>query len=162
MKLNEVEKLLHQAITATELFFDKIAELPPTEALGHFYRLKVAREELDSRMKALTALYQRQQYHTIPEIMIRNNIRTFTDDQLGRRFGLSRRTSAKIVDKPRAFDWLRSEGHGSLITETVNAQTLGAFAGNYSEETGFDLPEDIFEVKETVYATVTKAGKKKA
>lgn len=161
MKLNEVEQALQTAVLATQAFFDKIAELPPTEQLAHYYRLKMAREAIDARMKELTKLHQHQQYNVMPKMMINANIRTFTDEGLGIRFGLSSRYSAKMLDKEKGFEWLRSEGQGALIQETVNAQTLGAFAGRYIDETGEELPDDVFEVKQVVYTTTTKAAAKK-
>jgi hypothetical protein len=162
MKLHQVEELLREAVEATERFFEAIEQLPPTEALANYAKLKQGADALGARLKLLNKLQQFQQYTVMPRIMIGNNIRTFTDDALGLRFGLSSRYSAKILDKLRAFEWLRSQGQGGLITETVNAQTLGAFAGNWIEEQGMDLPNDIFEVKQSTYTTVTKAGKKRA
>lgn len=161
MKLSEIEKALEQAVIATESFFEKVGELPPTEQLAHYYRLKMAREALDAQMKRLTKFHQHQQYNVMPQMMIRSNIRTFTDQELGIRFGMSSRYSAKMLNKEKGFDWLRSEGQGALIQETVNAQTLGAFAGRYVEETGEELPDDIFDVKQVIYTTTTKAAVKK-
>lgn len=155
-KLSEVEALLRDAIIATQKYFDAVKQLPPTEALIAFWRLDQAKKAISGEVKLLNALHQNQQYSVIPDIMKTHNIRTYAPDDIPIRFGMQTRTSAKIIDKPLAFEWLRSEGQGDIIQETVNAQTLGAFAGNYMDETGKDLPEGIFEVKQHLYATVTK------
>lgn len=159
MKLHEVEALLFEAVTAAEKYFENIGKRTPQEALRDYARLKWANDSLIKSMKILHALQHRLQYGAMPKIMVDNNIRNWTDEELRVRFGMSSRWSAKIINKPMAYEWLRSEGHGALITETVNAQTLGSFAGNYIEESGQDLP-DCFEVKQAKYATVTKVGKK--
>lgn len=162
-KLGEIEELLREALAATQRYFDAVKQLPPTEALIAFWRLDQAKKAIGGEVKILNALHQNQQYTVIPEIMKTHNIRTYAPDDQPIRFGMQTRTSAKILDKPLAFEWLRSEGQGDIIQETVNAQTLGAFAGNYMESTGKDLPDTLFEVKQHLYATVTKTrGAKKA
>lgn len=159
MKLSEVDALLLEAVTAAERYFEGVSKLPAHEALRQYARLKFATDGLVKTMKILHQLQQQMQYGAMPRIMVDNNIRSWTDDLLNVRFGMSSRWSAKIVDKPQAYSWLRDQGHGAIITETVNAQTLGSFAGSYIEDTGQDLP-DCFEVKQAKYATVTKVGKK--
>lgn len=156
MKLHEVEKLLDEAVLATEKYFESITTLPPLEILRAYARLKASTDSLAKIMKILNAVQHHQQYSVVPKVMVDNNIRTHTDDLLKVRFGMSSRWSAKIIDKPGAYAWLRGNGAGDLITETVNAQTLGAFAGSYIEDQGLDLPEQLFQVNQAKYATVTK------
>jgi len=64
------------------------------------------------------------------------------------------RWSAKILDKVKAFAWLRSTGNEGLILETVNAQTLGAFAKGEVIK-GNPLPDDIFQVTASPYTSIT-------
>ena len=47
-----------------------------------------------------------------------------------------------MKDKPVGFQWLREQGHGGLITETVNASTLAAFAKNMMDTEGKELPHE--------------------
>lgn len=156
MKLHEVEEKLSEAVLATERYFEGITKLPPLEALRAYAALKAVSDKLGKTMKLLNVVQQHQQYSVMPKIMTDNGIRTHTDDVIRVRFGMSSRWSAKITDKPMAYSWLRENGAGDLIVETVNAQTLGAFAGSYIEERNEDLPDSCFEVKQAKYVTVTK------
>lgn len=160
MKLSEVQRLLEEAVAAAEAFFAETETRPVLQALEHYATLKNVADGIGGATKLLNKLQQYQQYGVIPKMMIGANIRSHTHDTLGVRFGLSTRTSAKILDKPQAYAWLRSQGAGDIITETVNAQTLGSFAGAYQEEHGLDLPDGIFEVKQATYATITKVKKR--
>lgn len=156
MKLYEVEEALAKAVAATEQYLEKVQTLPTIEVLRTYARLKASTDALKKTMTKLNALAQHQQYNVVPNIMKANGIRNFTDDELMVRFGISSRWSCKILDKPLGYQWLRENGAEALIVETVNAQTLGAFAGSRAEDEGLDMPEGIFEAKQASYATVTK------
>lgn len=160
MKLHEVHALLQNAIAAAERFFEGALDLPPTEALEHYASLKEAYDSLGATMKILYKLQQRQQYDVMPGIMINNNIRNYTSDRISKRFQLSTRLSCSMLDKPRGHEWLRENGQGDIIVPTVNAQTLAAFAKSYIEDTGLDLPDDIFKVHQATGVSVVKAAKK--
>lgn len=66
--------------------------------------------------------------------------------ELARSFSIRSNTSASMLDKDGAMNWLRENGHGDLIQDTVNAGTLASFARNLQIEQGIDLPEDLFKV----------------
>ena len=50
-----------------------------------------------------------------------------------------------MPDKQAGMDWLRTTGNDGLIIETVNAQTLAAFAKTQALA-GSPLPDQVFEV----------------
>ena len=52
--------------------------------------------------------------------------------------------SARMLDKPAALHWLRANGGASLISETVNHQTLTAFVKSLVLEDAFEPPVDLF------------------
>ena len=52
--------------------------------------------------------------------------------------------SARMLDKPAALDWLRANGGASLISETVNHQSLTAFVKSLVLEDAFEPPLDLF------------------
>ena len=54
------------------------------------------------------------------------------------------------------FAWLVANGHGELIKETVNAQTLKAFIREQREE-GNDIPQDLVTVHDEVVAVAVKS-----
>lgn len=66
--------------------------------------------------------------------------------ELARSFSIRTNTSASMIDKERAFEWLREHGHGDLVQETVNSGTLASFARSLQIDEGIDLPDDIFKV----------------
>jgi hypothetical protein len=62
-----------------------------------------------------------------------------------------------MIDKPLGLDYLRNSGNGSLIQETVNSNTLAAFAKNFNDEEGKELPGEIFKTSIMTVTSITKA-----
>lgn len=78
------------------------------------------------------------------------------------RVSIANRFSASIIDDPKlgklpGINWLKENGHEGLVQETVNAQTLSAFAKTLLEDKGEELPSDIFKVGTSPYTSITKA-----
>jgi hypothetical protein len=73
------------------------------------------------------------------------------------RVTIGTRISASMVEKDAAMQWLRDHELGSLIQETVNANTLGAQARSMIEA-GEELPVDLFKTTVKPYTSITKAG----
>ena len=71
-------------------------------------------------------------------------------------FTVNQRWVASMPDKSTGMDWLRVTGNEGLIIETVNAQTLAAFAKTQALA-GSPLPEDVFTVGVAPYTSITKA-----
>jgi hypothetical protein len=61
-----------------------------------------------------------------------------------------------MLDKQLGFQWLRETGNESLIQETVNAQTLAAFAKDLNVTKGIELPQDIFNTSQMTVTSITK------
>jgi len=73
------------------------------------------------------------------------------------------RASAAAERKEELFDVLRSEGHGGLIYETVNANSLSAFVKEQMAENGDVLPDwlhGLVKVFEKTTVGVRKAARK--
>jgi len=64
----------------------------------------------------------------------------FVGDQ---EFKLAERITGSFKDKELGYKWLRDIGEGSLITETVNANTLSAFLKRHFEEEATTPPEFV-------------------
>lgn len=62
--------------------------------------------------------------------------------------------SIKAGMKEPAYEWLRANGLGDLIQETVNASTLSAAAKEEREEKNIDLPAELFNLMDEVSASV--------
>ena len=79
----------------------------------------------------------------------------------GFRVGVSHRWSASIKSdkKGEAYHWLRVNGLGDLITNTVNASTLSAAVKKEVEEHNREFPDEFFNVAHVPNTSVTATGK---
>lgn len=78
------------------------------------------------------------------------------------RNGLTFYTTTRIYvrpkDKERLFAWLKENGYGSLVQETVNANSLSAWYREFEDDAPEDLA-DLVEVYEELKIGMRKAGK---
>lgn len=116
-------------------------------------------EEVDKVASTLKKHRDFVSYTSLPELFAAMKVNSVTVN--GYRVTLSSfvRASVKSLEeagKEPGYQWLREHGAESLIIETVNANTLAAFARAEMEE-GRELPEDLFTVQVGQRASVTKA-----
>ena len=124
-------------------------------------RLKELRErkaELADETKANNAEIEQTEYD-LSQLMAQTETQSF--QRAGTLFYLTTKTyaSADKEHKDELFDALRNEGYGSLITETVNANSLSAFVKEQMSENDDVLP-DWLEGKVNVFDKVTVALRK--
>ena len=124
-------------------------------------RLKELRErkvELADETKANNAEIEQAEYD-LSQLMAQTETQSF--QRAGTLFYLTTKTyaSADKEHKDELFDVLRNEGYGSLITETVNANSLSAFVKEQMSENDDVLP-DWLEGKVNVFDKVTVALRK--
>lgn len=119
--------------------------------------VRIAVEQIKEAREALAQMAEDLSRETIPDTLRGLGIKTITIEGVG-RVSVSARFSASILPekKPEAYSWLRESGNGSLIVETVNAQTLSSFAKNLLETEGVDLPSDLFKIGSMSYTSITK------
>lgn len=130
------------------------------EVIKHYATLRNVTEQIKFAREVLADLEDGLSKHHIPDIVREVREETgekppFNIEGVG-RVSIANRYSASIIDKVGGYEWLRSSGNGSLITETVNSSTLAAFAKNYSEDEGKDLPAELFKVGVMQYTSITK------
>lgn len=123
--------------------------------IKHLYHTRLIVERLRSAKKQLDELEKQLSHEAVPDAMRAHEVRTVTVEGIG-RVSLSNRWSCSILDKPEAFKYLRDTGNGALIIETVNAQTLAAFARELNEEKGTELPEHLFKTSVMTTTSITK------
>lgn len=125
--------------------------------IRNFNDLRIVNEILKETQKALTEIAESLSREAVPEAMRAKKVKTLTLEGIG-RITISSRWSASIIPekKPLAYDWLRDGGNGSLIVETVNAQTLSSFAKDLFVTEGKELPDDMFKVGQMTYTSITK------
>ena len=124
-------------------------------------RLKELRErkaELADETKANNAEIEQAEYD-LSQLMAQTETQSF--QRAGTLFYLTTKTyaSADKEHKDELFDVLRNEGYGSLITETVNANSLSAFVKEQMSENDDVLPEWL-EGMVNVFDKVTVALRK--
>jgi len=124
--------------------------------IKHYDRLRTTTKKIKEAREALDQMEERLSREQVPEVMRAHDVRTITVEGVG-RVSLSNRWSCSMLDKLTGMDWLRTNGHGDLIQETVNSSTLGAFARNLTEESGYELPSDIFKTSVMTFTSITKA-----
>ena len=137
---------------------NQLKSLKTSEVLRGYYEYSELHEQVDKTRKRVNAALEGISRNTIPGIFEDEGISTTTLKDIGRRFTVSTRMSCSMADPDAAKEWLRTNGHGALITETVNASTLAAFAKSQIVEQGKDLPPNLFKLSNMRYTSVTRAG----
>lgn len=128
-------------------------------------RLKALRDEkkeVEQSLKDISA--ELDEVDTaLAQLMTDTETQNFT--RCGTMFCLTStlRASAAAERKEELFDALRSQGHGGLIYETVNANSLSAFVKEQMAENNDELPKwlnGLINVFEKTTVGVRKASRK--
>ena len=119
-------------------------------------RLKALRErkdELADETKANNTEIEKTELE-LSQLMAQTETQSF--QRAGTLFYLATKTyaSANKEQKDELYETLKNEGYGSLITETVNANSLSAFVKEQMSENDDTLP-DWLEGKVNVFDKVT-------
>ena len=125
--------------------------------IRHFDQLRRVNAIIKDAKKALDAIEQSFSREHVPEALREQGVKSVTIDGIG-RVTISHRWSASMIDKEKGMDWLRSNGHGGIIQETVNSSTLSAFAKDLFQEQDTELPPELFKVGQMAVTSITKAG----
>lgn len=156
-----LRKLCGDIVKVVEMIRGDGNQVVPTRdhiaIIKHFNQLRIANALIKESRDALGDMAERLSRELVPEVMREHNIKTITIEGVG-RVSISHRFSCSMLDKELGLNWLRENGHGGLIIETVNSSTLGAFARSQLEEEGEELPTDIFKTSTSAYTSITKAG----
>ena len=131
------------------------------ELIKELATLKEERERLVEESKAKYVRIEEISRIDLPELMNDEGVSTITVDEIG-RVSLRGELFASIIEanKNEAFEWLRSTGKESLITETVNASTFKAAAKQWLIS-GEPIPECMVITPFTsAILTRSKGGKK--
>lgn len=133
----------------------------PIEVVKHFDALRKSQERVKVARKALEEMADDLSIVKIPLLFGNKSVKTMNIEGVG-RVTVAYRWNASIIDDPKkgkkiGMDWLRKNGAASLITETVNAQTLAAYAKELFESKEQDLPAELFKVGQAPYTSITKA-----
>lgn len=118
-----------------------------------FHRLN---DKLDALDKAFEATFADLKGVVIPAAFEAEGLPNVPLSE-GYRVGIAHNFRASIKEGMRseAYQWLRENGLGDLITTTVNASTLSAAAKHRLEEDNKDFPEELFSVAIMLNTSVT-------
>lgn len=158
VKLGKAADLIDEA---SQIFDDAEKNLkasPVEKALSNYYYMDAAYEILDNSRKAFAKKVEFLKNSLLPEMMEQRGVKSInlSVDRKPYRFTVNVRQSCSMVDKDGGVEWLRENGQGGLIQQTVNASSLSAFSKQWVEDRGADLPEAYFKVTTMKYISVTK------
>jgi len=106
--------------------------------------LKEKKDKLEEETKAVNEQIEKTEYQLVQK-MINEDTSKFT--RHGRTFYLNVRTFASPNPgrKEELFNWLKGNGYGALVKETVNSQSLSSFTKELLEERD-ELPAGLDEL----------------
>lgn len=118
-------------------------------ALFHLSNLHAQIDAITKKIYHMKDLYDKT---VVPSKMDEEGIDLLRIPELARSFSRQQRMSASMVDKEKAFEWVRSMGQDDIIQTTINASTLASFCRNLMEEQGIEPPPDAVKLN-IYYAT---------
>lgn len=124
------------------------------------YNLKMVKEVLemaDDLKKALELYHQHIAINVVPERMDDEGIETSRFAGIGRlQVKADIRCSVLKENRENLQQWMKDNGHGSLVAESINASTLKAWVKEQKEKDK-EIPEDYIKVEPFSKASVVKA-----
>ena len=145
-------QLVNRAHRDTLKFVEKETFRP---VVKHFAAFRTEYRALKDKVEKLEAEVNDLSYNLIPTMFSSQQVKTIKIDDVG-RVTVNQRWVASMSDKEAGMNWLRATGNDGLIIETVNAQTLAAFAKTQALA-GSPLPDRVFEVGVAPYVSITKS-----
>jgi hypothetical protein len=118
----------------------------PPDLVRYYADMREQAEAMRDSVAQLSKLEQNLSYDQIPLCFDRAGIQNVRVVGYG-LVGLTRRWSCSFLEgkKEQGFAYLRDQGQGGMIIETVPAPTLGAWAHAVTDETGKEPPDDLFK-----------------
>ena len=145
-KLNSLVEAMNKEILSL-VSIEGLDELNPIELARSFVAVRTLKDKLEVTLKPFDAFYEELAKVKIPMVFDRHKVPNVTLEE-GYRVQVSHNLRASIkggTDKEVAYQWLRDNGLGDIVTETVNASTLSAVAKTMAEENR-ELDAEIFNV----------------
>lgn len=147
--LDDITQQITDLHEATVEYFAKLNESGDFVALLiAYYQIKTKYDALDEARKLIYALVDSLNKSVIPLRFDAIGTDKIQVPEVKKSFYPLTKYSASIPDgkKPEAYEWLRSNDLGAIITETVNASTLVNTLNEFITEIGKDPPEDLFKI----------------
>jgi hypothetical protein len=128
----------------------------PADLARIYIQLRLVLEEVTKAVGRLVELRDKLNTTIIPESYEAHGVTSQT--VLDHRITVAVLVRASIAadQKEGAYKWLRDQGFGTLITETVNASSLAALAKTLMQDEGRELPDNLFKTYTVPSVSMTK------
>ncbi len=137
----------------------KIRMMPVEEAAQEYVEFRKVFDYLDDVRDKWASVKDQFSKEILPKVFEDSNIDSSISLKSGYRVGISYKLLASIKDKIAGYQWLRDNGLGDIVTETVNASTLSSVAKTLAAENK-SMPDDIFNVVTQANTSMTAIKKK--
>ncbi len=140
--LSETESQLKSLVNLIKAELDTGA----IDLARNFIALRSVVDRLDEIVDPVSKLYEHMKIQSLPEVFDRHGVPSVSLDE-GFRVTVSHtvRASIRKDQKDEAYKWLKDNGLGDIVTETVNSSTLSAVARTMAEDNK-ELDERLFNV----------------
>lgn len=135
-------------------FVPRIAKQTAPMAASDYVHIKNLADRYTEIGKILGDTVDTLKRESLPNAFERDKLTSFNTSD-GFRVTISQSVRCAIINKVVAYDWLRNNGLGAIISETVNSSTLSATARSLLDE-GKELPPEIFNTHLQPSTSVTK------
>ena len=116
-------------------------------------------DDIKGALTLLTSFYELLRKHHVPNAMEEQGIKNISIDGVGQIVNSKAYYVSIESDRQEdAYNWLRDNGHGLLIKETVNNNSLRALLTDYINNGG-EINENIFRYHEYQVTKITKRNK---
>lgn len=142
---------------------DELSALHGEGSITHaraFVELKALKDKMEAVLKPFDAAYEDMKVNKLPSVLDGDGVPSVNLEE-GYRVTVVHNVRASVRGGRRddAILWLRENGLGDLVSETINASTLSAVARTLAEDNK-QLDDDIFSVHVMPTTSVTKTKEK--
>lgn len=136
---------------------DEFDNMSVSELAAALRGLKSRLEEVGRLKTEIQKSYDFLSIDVLPERMDEDGIQTLKIKDVGRlQMSSDIRCAVPAANREDVKEWLNEHGHGSMVSETINASTLKAFVREMMKEDK-EWPSDLLKVTPYSRATVVKA-----
>lgn len=142
---------------STENEYSKYDSMTLVQIIESMSTIQKAKERLEDELKLINKEFDFLRITKVPAKMEEDGVDRITVAGVGRvSLTADMHVSVKADMKDKFYEWLRDNGRGDLLQETVNASTLkAAVKGMYKN--GEEIPDDMLNVSPFTRASITKA-----
>lgn len=162
---DEIRELFNQLMAAIKSEADHINSLresPLGQVIDSAGYCREFYNELNELKEGLGSVVNEYSNKIIPERIIDLAVREDIPIDLAKtqrsheyRATITERVSVSLVEKEKAIEWLKENGHSDLVKEQAHPQTLGMLVKELDLEC-LELPDDLFKVNRSFGTILTR------